>query len=96
MQNYQDSYYAANKKAKGIVYRFVDKVVEITVDDYLAENPENTAEDFIKLKKFSDADYREMDRKEYRQTWKNISLDSLEDMEDYTVMSAEDTRMARS
>ena len=39
MKNYRDSDYAANKYASGIVYRFANKTVTVTVEDYLKENP---------------------------------------------------------
>ena len=40
MKNYKDSDYARNKFSEGIVYRFADRIVEITLKDYLAENPD--------------------------------------------------------
>ena len=79
MQNYENSDYALNKHSDGIVYRFADGIVEITLADYLAENPGKTEDDFRRLKELSDADYRERDRKEYRQTWKDSPLDALDE-----------------
>ncbi|MCL2546156.1 MAG: RNA polymerase subunit sigma-24 [Oscillospiraceae bacterium] len=92
MKNYRDSDYAINKNAKGIVYRFADQTVEITLADYLRENPAKTAADFEALKALSDADYYETDRSGYRQSWKNTSLDKLADDKNdaFTVPSAED------
>ena len=46
MKNYKDSDYALNKFSEGIVYRFADRIVEIAQEDYLAENPGKTAQDF--------------------------------------------------
>jgi DNA-directed RNA polymerase specialized sigma24 family protein len=80
MKNFIDSDYAANKKASGIVYRFADKTVEITLEDYLRENPGKTATDFAELKAISDNDYYERDRSEYRQTWKNVAIDGFEEI----------------
>jgi DNA-directed RNA polymerase specialized sigma24 family protein len=77
MKNYTSSDYAANKSAKGIVYPFVNQTVEITVEDYLRENPDKTPADFAALKALSDSDYYETERSDYRQTWKNTPLDSL-------------------
>ena len=77
MNKYQNSDYALNKHSSGIVYRFADGIVEVTLADYLAANPGRDVEDFRKLKEFSDADYREQDRSEYRQTWKNTPLDAI-------------------
>ena len=46
MKNYKDSDYALNKYSEGIVYKFADRIVEITLSAYLTENPDKTAEDF--------------------------------------------------
>ena len=77
MKNYTESDYAINKKADGIVYRFADQTVEVTVEDYLRENPGKTIADFAALKALSDEDYYETDRRDYRQTWKNTPIDKL-------------------
>ena len=92
MKNYQSTDYAVNKNAEGIVYRFADQTVEVTLEDYLRENPGNTAADFAELKALSDADYYETDRSDYRQTWKNTSLDTLFEDENasFSTPSAED------
>jgi len=90
MKNYMDSDYAVNKNAGGIVYRFADQTIEITIDDYLRENPGKTAADFAKLKALSDADYYESDRKGYRQSWKNVSFDGLENTTMFAAPSTED------
>ena len=79
MKNYQSSDYAINKNATGIVYRFADQTIEITLEDYLRENPDKTTFDFEKLKALSDENYYETDRSDYRQTWKNTSIDSLDE-----------------
>lgn len=81
MKNYRDSDYALNKHSKSIMYRFTDKIVEVTLADYLEENLGKTAEDFRRLKEFSDKDYLEQDRIGYRQTWKNTPQDALENTE---------------
>jgi DNA-directed RNA polymerase specialized sigma24 family protein len=77
MKNYTNSDYAVNKNAEGIVYHFADQTVEVTLEDYLEENPDKTAADFVALKALSDSDYYETERSDYRQTWKNTPLDSL-------------------
>ena len=81
MKNYHNSDYAANKNAKGIVYRFADQTLEVTLTDYLRENPNKTAADFATLKALSDEDYYETDRSSYRQTWKNTSFEVLKEDE---------------
>ena len=42
MKNYKDSDYALNKYSQGIVYKFADGIVEITLEDYLRDNPDKT------------------------------------------------------
>jgi len=80
MKNYTDSDYALNKTNKSvIVYKFADGIVEVTLADYLAENPDKTKADFDKLKTLSDTDYLEQDRKDYRHTYKNVSLYGLDE-----------------
>ena len=77
MYQYLNSDYALNKHSGAIVYRFADSIVEVTLADYLAENPSKSEDDFRKLKLLSDTDYLERDRSDYRQTWKNTNLDAL-------------------
>ena len=92
MKNFKDSDYAVNKNAEGIVYRFANQTIEISLEDFLMENPDKTPADFAELKALSDADYYETDRSSYRQTWKNTSFDVLGDDKNdmFTLPSAED------
>ena len=90
MKNYAESDYAVNKNAVGIVYRFADQTVEVTIDDYLKENPGKTAADFAELKALSDADYYESYRSGYRQSWKNVPFDGLENTTTFAAPSTED------
>lgn len=78
MKNYKDSDYAVNKFSKGIVYRFVDKTVEITLEVFLTENPGKTERDFRRLKRLSNLYYYRQDRQSNAQTKKDLSLDELE------------------
>ena len=49
MKNYRSNDYALNKYSKGIVYKFVDGIVEITLEEYLHSNPDKTeAESYIR------------------------------------------------
>jgi len=50
LRNYKDSDYALNRYSQGIVYKFSDGIVEITLEDYLRDNPDKTEEDFAELK----------------------------------------------
>ena len=89
MQNYTSSDYALNKYSKGIVYRFVGGVREITLTDYLADNPNKTKEDFLALKELSDAIYLEQVQDENAQTKKNTAYDELDETT-LCVLSPED------
>jgi hypothetical protein len=90
MKNYQNSDYALNKHSGGIVYRFADgSRFTITPAAYLAENPDKTEADFLALKSFSDEDYHEQDKTDYRQTWKDAPLDVLAETEFCSVPSPE-------
>lgn len=73
--------YAINKYSPNIVYRFHDEIVEVSLEDYLKENPDKTAQDFTKLKALSDEIYYEQDRAESAQTRKDVSIHGLEEMD---------------
>ena len=79
MKNYQNSDYALNKYSGGIVYRFADEIVEVTLADFLADNPGKTEADFRALKELSDADYYASDRAENAQTKKNSPFDEMDE-----------------
>lgn len=77
MKNYTDSDYALNKYSENIVYRFGNRIVEVTLANYLAENPGSTEQDFLKWKALSDAIWLDQVRDENAQTNKNVSLSEL-------------------
>jgi DNA-directed RNA polymerase specialized sigma24 family protein len=77
MNNYKNSDYALNKYSEGIVYRFADGIVEITLADYLAENPGKTEGDYRALKALSDSIFLEEVQAENTQTYKNSPYDEL-------------------
>ena len=81
MKNYRDSDYALNKYREGIVYKFADEIVEITLEDFLRENPEKTERDFRDLKALSDEWYLEQVRLETAQGNKQVPLNGLEETE---------------
>ena len=62
-----------------IVYRFHNEIIEITLEDYLKENPDKTEHDFAELKALSDQIYYEQDRAESAQTRKDVSIHSSEE-----------------
>lgn len=74
MKNYWASDYALNRKSARIVYCFADGVVEVSLEDYLRENPDKTETDFLTLKAISDEIYREQERALNAKTYKDISL----------------------
>ncbi len=90
MWNYRKNDYAANKYSPNIVYRFNDEIIEISLEDYLEENPDRTEQDFLKLKALSDEIYYEQDRAENTQTRKNISIQGMEEMNCCATRSLED------
>jgi len=79
MKNYKDSDYALNKYSAGIVYRFGNQIMEITLADYLAANPDSTEQDFQKWKALSDSIYLDQVRAENAQTKKNDSIHGMEE-----------------
>lgn len=79
MKNYNKTDYAINKNSPNIVYRFHNEIVEITLEDYLKENPGKTEQDFAELKILSDQIYYEQDRVESAQTRKDVSIHGLEE-----------------
>nr|WP_314464391.1 RNA polymerase subunit sigma-24 [uncultured Clostridium sp.] len=81
MKNYKDSDYALNKFSEGIVYRFADRIVEITLEDYLAENPSKTVKEFLELKALSDEIYHQQVIDENRTSRLDVSINGLEETE---------------
>lgn len=101
MKNYKESDYALNKYSEGIVYRFADRTVEITLEDYLAENPSKTAKNFLELKALSDEIYHEQVMQENRTSRLDVSIHGLEETEvfatadpDTELIHKSDTRQA--
>lgn len=87
MKNYKDSDYALNKFSEGIVYRFADRIVEITLKDYLAENPEKTVEDFMGLKALSDEIYHQQVINDNRTSRLDVSINGMEETEVFATAS---------
>ena len=90
MKNYKNSDYAANKFAGGIVYRFADSTIEVTLQDYLRENPGKTEADFTELKALSDEIYSDQSRDINRQTYLDVSLGGLEETDMLAVSSPDE------
>lgn len=90
MKNYRNSDYAANKFAEGIVYRFADEVVEVTLEDYLRENPGKTKTDFDEIKHLSDTLFLQQARLDAAQGNKSIYRQGLEESIPSTTLSPEE------
>lgn len=78
-KNYMNSDYALNKFSAGIVYRFNGQIIEVTLEDYLAENPDKTEQDFLELKALSDEIYHQQVVDESRTSRLDVSFTGLED-----------------
>lgn len=91
MKNYRKSDYALNKFSKGIVYQFADRTVEISMEDFLRDNPDQTEDDFLALKAESDGIYLEQIRQETAQGNKTVSMTGLEDTVAHPAPSLDDS-----
>ena len=81
MKNYKESDYALNKYSQGIIYKFVDGIVEVTLEDYLRDNPDRTEADFAALKEWSDKVYYEQAVQEQRVCRRNVNIDQVPEIE---------------
>ena len=91
MKNYRKSDYALNKFSEGIVYQFSDGTLEISMADYLRDNPDKTEADFLELKALSDEIYLEQIRLETAQGNKTVSMTKLEDTIAHPAPSLDDS-----
>ena len=94
MKHYTNSHYALNKYSQGIVYKFSNEIVEITLADYLASNPSKTEADFLALKELSDGDYHQEVIDTVRQTRQNVPFATVEEKYLTAEMSAESELLA--
>ena len=90
MKNYRKSDYALNKFSECIVYQFSDGPLEISMADYLRDNPDKTEADFWELKALSDEIYLEQVRLETAQGKKTVSMTGLEDTVAHPTPSLDD------
>ena len=96
MKNYKDSDYALNKFSEGIVYRFEDRIIEITLEDYLAENPDRTTQNFLELKALSDEIYHQQVTHEHRTSRLDMSINGLEETQQLATPSLDLDLMHKS
>ena len=94
-KNYIQEHYAINKHSKGIVYRGADGDFEISLEQFLRENPTLTEDDFNYWKSISDELYRQEDRDSNKIAHKNVSINEIEETQLVSVESAE-TEFVRS
>jgi RNA polymerase sigma factor (sigma-70 family) len=94
LNRYAKSDYALNRKSDGIVYSFADGRKEVTLADFLAENPNAATGDFTALKALSDTDYLERERRCYNTTRKDVNLDWAEQAGKCSAASPEDAALA--
>lgn len=84
MRKYWTSDYAVNKKREGIIYQFADgSEIEISLTEYLQDNPDKTERDFIELKALSDGIYYEQALADTRYEKQKQSLGKLEESEQF-------------
>ena len=91
MKNYRKSDYALNKFSEGIVYQFSDRTLEISLEDFMRDNPGKTEADFMALKAVSDEIYLEQARLETAQGNKTFSMTGLEDAIAHPAPSLDDS-----
>ena len=77
MRKFQNTDYVRNKYSKGILYKVSDGYIEVTLEDYLRENPE---EDFMELKKISDEIYYEQGKEEAGYAKRKDELSEVENI----------------
>ncbi len=81
MSDYRKSFYVLNKFSESIVYEFNNEVREITLEDYLKNNPTHTKYDFIKFKAISDDLYYSEDLADTRYRRKKLSIHTINESE---------------
>lgn len=77
MKKFNRTDYAFNKYAQGIVYQSVKGYYEISMEDFIREDPEKGEKIFLSIKSFSDEWYHEQDQMQTRITRKELSLEGL-------------------
>lgn len=88
-KNYAKECYAVNKYSDGIVYPGAKFDYELTLEDFLREDPNMTQADFEYWKNISDGIYKEEDLLTTATTRKNISIHEIEESNLVSAPSAE-------
>jgi DNA-directed RNA polymerase specialized sigma24 family protein len=95
MDNYKETDYAKNKYSHNIVYETSKGTIEITVTQYLNENPTKEEADFWELKALSDEVYRQQAKEEHTQTNRNARFDENIESGFFCFPSPEEIFLAR-
>ena len=85
------SNYALNRNKKAIVYKNADgTILEITFEKIAAGNPNETEDDFAKLKEFSDQLYLEEQRGDVTyHRYAKVAIDEIDDISEFATESFE-------
>ena len=91
-KNFRESDYAINKGKQGVVYRLPNnRLLEITFEICLMEDPNLTPEKFEEIKKFSDSNYLETANADNKENYYSpIALDVNRETEMLASPSVED------
>lgn len=89
-RNYRQSDYAKNKYSSNIVYAGSDETIEITLEQFLKENPSMTEEDFKYWKNWSDEDYHEQIKRETNIKKHEFLFNDADETELFWLPSTED------
>ena len=89
-KNFNKENYAMNKYSKSIVYCGSEQDYEITLEQFLKENPNMAEADFEYWKRISDEIYRDEASKNVSVKRNNIAIDDVNERKLPTVNSAED------
>lgn len=81
MRKFQNTDYVRNKYSKGILYKVSDGYIEVTVEQYLKENPDKTEQDFMELKRISDEIYYKQNQEEAAYAKRKEELKAVEEIE---------------
>ena len=88
-KNYNKSNFAINKYSENIVYKSVDGNYEITIEQFLFENPNLTEADFEYWKSISDDLYNIEANKTTNRTRLDVSIEEIEETQLVATDSAE-------
>ena len=89
-KNYKKESYAINKYSNGIVYIGVKSIFELTLEQFLKENPNMSQSDFEYWKNISDELYKEEDLRTMEISKRSVSINEIAETRLMATESAED------